>query len=73
MQNVYVRVGCRAAVNRYRVVAWEDLFDGVDTNMTVDGDAPGNTLVTTIRSPYISDYAKYAYAPVNALVRELRS
>lgn len=56
---MYVAVGCRAAVNRFRVVAWENLFDGVERNVTVDGGAPGNTLVTTLRSPYISDYSRY--------------
>ena len=58
-QNLYLAVGCRAARNRFRVVAWENLFDGVNPNVTVDGDAPGNSLVMTLRSPFISDYSEY--------------
>ena len=40
-------------------MAWENLFDGVNPNVTVDGDAPGNSLVMTLRSPFISDYSEY--------------
>lgn len=70
MQNLYVGVRCRAATNRFRVVAWENLFDGLERNVTVDGDTPGNTLVITLRSPYISDYSEYVCVCVCSVSRD---
>ena len=54
IQSVYASVGCRARQNRYRIYIFEELFDE-SVNATINGRAPVNTVVSSLKSPYITD------------------